>query len=455
MTRRLLLLAGLAAYLLAPAPVLAHGLLGRVESPLPLAVYLTGAALAVGLSFLLVLARDIAPPGDQLGPPRLVPTWLSGSLRAIGLIGWTWIMAQLVVGGTSAADVSTLFLWVYGWVGIAILSAFLGPVWHWVDPFSTLHDLGAGLLRRAGVTPWATADYPAWLGRWPAALWFFVIVWLELAVRPGPATLSVVVVAYTVIALLGMAQFGRDAWRVNGEVFGVWFGLIGRLALIGPPDEQNQVRRRAFARGLLDRGWSRADVAIVAMGVGSILYDGLSQTQPWFDLFGLPGLPLATVQLVGFLGLVIVLALAVARLVGVDATGAGLVPIAVGYLVAHYLTFLLGDGQRLIVAISDPFQLGWDLFGTAFYEPGTDWIPPVLVWAVQLAAVVCGHIVGAWVGHIVASRDANPRRDMRLRQVPLAILMVGLTTTTLWSLGQVIVKEPAQAAAPAVTEVPR
>lgn len=446
MRRRLILLGGMALYWLAPAPALAHGLLGRVESPLPLAVYLTGAALAVALSFVLVLARDIAPPAERFGPPREVPPWVRAVLRIIGLVGWVWIMAQLVAGGTSVADVSTLFLWVYGWVGIAILSAFVGPVWHWIDPFTTLHDIGAALVRRVGAASWAPVDYPARVGRWPAAFWFLVVVWLELAVRAGPVVLSVVLAAYTVITLAGMAQYGRDVWRSNGEVFSVWFGLIGRLAIESPPGAGDRVRRRAFARGLLDPGWSRADVVIVAVGVGSILYDGLSQTQPWFDLLGLPALPLATVQLIGFLGLVAALALGVSRLVGLAATGAGLVPIAVGYLVAHYLTYLLGDGQRLIVAISDPLQLGWDLFGTAFYEPGTDWIPPGLVWTIQLAAVVLGHIVGAWAGHIVATRDAGPSHDMRMRQVPLAMLMVGLTATTLWSLGQVIVKETETAA---------
>jgi len=114
------------------------------------------------------------------------------------------------------------------------------------------------------------------------------------------------------------------------------------------------------------------------------------------------------------------------------------VPIAVGYLVAHYLTYLLGDGQRIVVAISDPFQLGWNLFGSANYEPGTDWIPPAALWAVVLVAVVGGHVVGAWSGHVVAVRDAPPRARLRLRQVPLATLMVGLTGTTLWSLGQAV-----------------
>ena len=428
-----------------PAPAFAHGLLGRVESPLPLAVYLAGAALAVGLSFAFVLLRNVEAPPAPEGPPHKVPRPLAVLLRGIGLVGWAWIVAQTVIGGTSAAEVAVLFLWVYGWVAIAMLSAFVGPVWHFVDPFSTLFDLGAAALRRLRVKPWAVVSYPARLGRWPAVVGFLVVVWLELGLKAGSSSLAVALIGYTVLTLAMMAQFGRDTWRANGEVFTVWFGLLGRLAPYGPVDAEGQVRRRPYVSGLLARGWTLPEVVIVSMGVGSILFDGLSQTEWWFGLFGLPALGLATVQLLAFLGLVLVCVLGVARLVGLDATGAGLVPIAVGYLVAHYLTFLLGEGQRLVVAISDPFQLGWDLFGTAFYEPGTDWIPPSLVWTVQLAAVVGGHIVGAWAGHIVAAREAPHRTDVRLRQVPLAVLMVALTATTLWSLGQTIVKEPTEA----------
>ena len=427
---------------LTPTPAFAHGLLGRVESPLPLAVYLAGAALAVGLLFAFVLLRNVEAPPTVEGPPRRVPRAIALFLRAVGLLGWTWIIAQALVGGTSAAEVAVLFLWVYGWVAIAMLSAFVGPVWHFIDPFSTLFDLGAGVLRRLKVRPWEPATYPVALGRWPAVVGFFVVVWLELGLKAGSSVLAIALIGYTALTLAMMAQFGRDTWRPNGEVFTVWFGLLGRLAPFTSVDADNQVRRRPIISGLLTRGWTLPEVAIVSMGVGSILFDGISQTEWWYGLFGLPGLGMATLQLFAFLGVVLVCVLGVARLVGLDATGAGLVPIAVGYLVAHYLTFLLGDGQRLIVAISDPFQLGWDLFGTAFYEPGTDWIPPALMWTVQLAAVVGGHIVGAWAGHIVAAREAPHRTDVRLRQVPLAVLMVALTATTLWSLGQTIVKEP-------------
>jgi hypothetical protein len=143
----------------------------------------------------------------------------------------------------------------------------------------------------------------------------------------------------------------------------------------------------------------------------------------------------------------------------------------VGYLVAHYLTYLLLDGQRIVIAVSDPLQTGADLFGTAFYQVQSGWLPPGLVWTAQLAAVVGGHMLGAWAGHVTAQREmdaiahAKPPRDMRhrkirdtqpraahnvrTREVPLAVVMVALSMLTLWSLGQAIVKEPqAQGVAP-------
>ena len=436
----------------APAAVVAHTLNPTYTSRLPLAVYLAGAAATVALSFIFVLVRDVrAERPDTTDAGRLPPAPLRLALRALGLLGWLWIVAQGIVGGESDGEVATLFIWVFGWVGVAMLSAILGPVWHFLDPFSTLHDLLAAVLRRLGVTPWEVAEYPAWLGRWPAAIGFAVVVWLELVLTTGPGILFVVLVGYTSFTLAMMAQFGRDTWRANAEVFTVWFRLLGRLAPFALGDEDGRIRRRPFLSGLLEPGWSVADVVIVALGIGSILFDGLSQTQIWFDLFDLPSVLGETVLLVGFLGIIVLAALVVTRFVGVGATAAGLLPIAVGYLIAHYLTYLLIEGQRIIIAISDPFQRGWDLFGTAFYQVSGAWLPPGLVWTVQLAAVVGGHMLGAWGGHVVAALEAPggmSARSLRTRQVPLAVVMVALTTLTLWSLGQSIVITPEEAPAP-------
>ena len=439
--------------LAAPGAVLGHALSATYSSRLPLAVYLAGAAATVALSFIFVLVRDVRAdrPDDSLDTVdgTLPPAPIRIGLRALGVFAWAWIVAQGIIGGSSDADVGTLFLWVYGWVGLAIISALIGPVWHFLDPFSTLHDLGAWAIRRLAIQPWDLAGYPVALGRWPAAIGFGFFIWLELVVRAGGSVLFVVLVGYTAFTLAMMAQFGRDTWRTNAEVFTVWFRLLGRLAPYTIAGEDGRVRRRSFAGGLLEPDWTVPDVVIVALGVGSILFDGLSQTQIWSDLFGLPQLPVQTILLFGFMGVIVAAALGVTRFVGVGATGAGLLPIAVGYLVAHYLTYLLIDGQRIVVALSDPFHRGWDLFGTAFYETSGAWLPPGLVWTVQLAAVVAGHMLGAWGGHVVAALDA-PREmtagTLRTRQIPLAVVMVALTTLTLWSLGQALVVTPEEGA---------
>jgi hypothetical protein len=445
--------------LAAPSAVLAHALSNTYQSRLPLIVYLAGAAIAVGLSFAFLLIADVRAEPPVVGEGRRPPAWLRYLLRSIGLVGWLWIVAQGIAGGVSAADVTTLFLWVYGWVGVALVTALIFPVWHWLDPFTTLHDLGAALLRRLGVSSWATAELPVALRRWPAVVGLVFFVWLELVGNGGgPRSLFIVLVGYTAFTLAMMAQFGRDTWRRDGETFSVWFGVLGRLApigLVGDPAE-GRVTRRPFASGVLLPGWTRVDVVLIAIGTASILFDGLSQTQPWFDVFGAPGVPIKTLQLFGWLAIVVGAALGVSRLVGVPATAAGLLPIAVGYLIAHYFTYLLIDGQRIIVAIADPFQQGWDLgnFGWAFFEPTSGFLPPGLVWTVQLAAVVGGHMLGAWGGHVVAARESGARRgapEHRRRQIPLAVIMVALTTLTLWSLGQALVVQAPAAAVPAST----
>jgi hypothetical protein len=476
---RSLALAGAVAIgaLATPAVVAAHQLTGRFTSPIPLGAYLLGAALAVAASFAIVIMRG-GSPADPDGPSETgtvrVPTIIRAGLAGLGLLAWVWIVVRSVVlGGPSEGDVASLFLWTYGWVGLALVSAFIGPAWTWLDPFATLHRLAARALRRAGLTASPPATYPAWLGRWPAVIGFAVFVWLELAVREarGGRTLGIVLVAYTVVTLVAMAQFGRDNWRRNGEVFSVWFGLVGRLAPLAPaavprggesdtePDPPTRLRLRPFASGLIEPGADLAALVLVALSIGGILFDGVSQTQIFFDLFGIPSIPEQTLLLGVWLAAVAGLAVAVGRIVGVRALVAGLVPISIGYLIAHYLTFILFDGQRIVIVLSDPLGLGWDLLGAGQFEPATGWLPGAVAWSIQLVAVVGGHVVGAWAGHRAAvleatgpyvSLTAGRVRSIQLRQVPLALLMIGLTALTLWSLGQAVVTEaPQTGAAPA------
>jgi hypothetical protein len=420
------------------SPASAHPLMGRADPPLPLELYLSGAALAVASSFVIAFIHHGRRRPAQSPKARYLPRAAVILLRSVGLLAWAWVVAQAVVGGSSDAEVGRLFTWVYGWVGLAIVCALLGPLWDWLDPFATLYDTGASVLRRLRVPPWRGLIYPARLSTWPAVAGFAVIVWLELAHRD--ADMNQVVVGYTAITLTGMVLFGRDRWREHGEVFAVWFGLLGRLARYASagPVGSGSVRRQRFPDGLLEGPWDAARVTLVAIATGAILYDGLSQTEYFFDLFGAPSLAVSTVLLAAFLGGVVALALGAGARVGMAAIGAGLLPVAVGYLIAHYLTYLLGDGQRIVVALADPFQKGWDLTGTAFFEPSTAWLGESVVWAVMFGAVVGGHLLGAWAGHFRSNGREGTRPAGRRMQVPLALVMVALTTLTLWSLAQAV-----------------
>ena len=195
--------------------------------------------------------------------------------------------------------------------------------------------------------------------------------------------------------------------------------------------------------------WGTSGALLATMAVGSVIFDGLSQGQAYFDAFGLPGEREHTLLLLGWLVVVAgASALAMRAAAGrawATALGEGFVPVAAGYVVAHYASWLLFAGQRIVVAVGDPLQQGSDLFGTAWFEPQA-FVPPAVLWGIQVVAVVAGHIVGVRRGHAVVSRSRRADGDSAGRiaaaQLPLAAVVLALTLITLWSLGQSVVVPP-------------
>ena len=230
-----------------PATVAAHTLNATYASRLPLAVYLVGAATTVALSFIFVIVRDVraAPAGPRRAAGSLPPAWLRYPLRAIGLLGWVWIIAQGIAGGSSDGDVATLFLWVYGWVGLAIVCALVGPVV--ALPRSVLdaprprcrgpapaRGRGLGDRRLPGAARPLAGDDRLRVLRLARAR--------DLRRRRRRCSSSSSATRRFTLAM--MAQFGRDEWRSHGETFTVWFRLLGRLAYWRLVDEDGRVHRR-------------------------------------------------------------------------------------------------------------------------------------------------------------------------------------------------------------------
>ena len=77
-----------------------------------------------------------------------------------------------------------------------------------------------------------------------------------------------------------------------------------------------------------------------------------------------------------------------------------LVPIATAYVMAHYFTYLIDQGQSMKFLVSNPLgREGTDIFGTANDAIKYGVIGASAVWYFQVAFVVVGHVSGLALAH--------------------------------------------------------
>lgn len=244
-----------------PVPAAAHGLGQPYELPVPLGLYLTGAGLAVGLSFLLMawfMRRGASPAGWAIELDRP----FADRLRAGPVLRWTLrlgalaVFTLLVAAGLLGAqqpfkNIMPIAIWVLWWVGFAYLAAFVGDLWPVVNPWATVYDLVRGGRPPAG--PLAT--FPARWGVAPAALAFVSFAAMELAWSQSevPRSLAFAMLGYSAFTWVAMALFGRDVWLARGEVFSVYFAVLGRFAplAVKAGNPHRRLVARPFAVGLL------------------------------------------------------------------------------------------------------------------------------------------------------------------------------------------------------------
>ncbi|HEY7560898.1 MAG TPA: hypothetical protein VH650_01865 [Gaiellaceae bacterium] len=444
---------------------LAHGIGGVKDLPIPLWLFYYGAALVLLLSFLALWALWKQPVLARASRGRPLPEWLerivlSPATRvALGTVGvglLVLVSATALVGDTSPNDnLAPTFVYVPFWVGLALLVAVVGNVWTALNPWRAAADAVAWAWERTGGGWEAPFAYRERLGRWPGAVLLFAFASLELAYSDpsDPRMLALAVYIYSAVTWLGMLAYGREPWTQNGEAFSVYFGLLSRVAPFGVR-EGRVVVRWPFA-DLANLDARPGTVAFVAVMLGSTAFDGFSRRIVWVDFkaslirpVGESSLELA--KIVGILtsvaGLtVFVVGLALAYLAAVWASGAAvgyrgdlrgafigsLVPIALAYVIAHYFSLVLLQGQYMAPLLSDPFGFGWNLFGTADVSPNLTYLKPNVIWYAQVAALVVGHVAGLAVAHDRAVELFESPRKAVLSQYPMLVLMVVYTVTGL------------------------
>lgn len=434
------------------AAVLAHGIGTRADLPVPVSFAILGGGLAVLVSFVALgaLWPESRLAGGAAGRP--LPRALAAAvdsvvttvvLRLLALALWLFVLG-LAFAGPRDIDVN-LAPWVFYiqfWVGLVPASLLLGPVWRRVNPLRSLYWL---LSRVSGEGPGA-GRLPR-LGYWPGALALLTFAGLELAFpgRSRPVVVGIYLLLYTTLQLMAALWYGAE-WFARGDGFEVYSSLLGRLSPFGRRDDGVLVVRNPL-NGVAGLREERGLAAVVVVLVGSTAFDGLTRTTWWQSGPGLAGDAATRPQVVGLtvmLLLVAALYVAASHLAGRSAGRAdgpaqyahSLIPIAAGYAIAHYFSLLLLDGQLTLILASDPFDRGWDLFGTAANAIDYTLVSPRTISVVQVAAIVGGHVLGVVLAHERAVRLSGPeeRAQARLAQYPLLAVMVVFTLGGLFLL---------------------
>ena len=115
-----------------------------------------------------------------------------------------------------------------------------------------------------------------------------------------------------------------------------------------------------------------------------------------------------------------------------------LIPIAAAYLVAHYFSALVYNGQDLWRLASDPLGDGSDLFGGA--DAGIDYsvVSATAITYVQMTALVLGHVAALVLAHDRALVVYGSARAATRSQVVMLVVMVVFTTLGLWLLSEAL-----------------
>jgi hypothetical protein len=450
---------------LAPATASAHGISGRASLPVPAWLFAWAAAAVLVISFVL-LSTMWSRPRLQEEHERRVCGWPPALSLPAGAVGIA-LFALVVYAGYEGvsyytANFDPTFIFVIFWVGVPVSSALVG---NWFSAFSPWRAFARGLRwvgGRLGVRWRPPLSYPAWLGRWPVVVGLICFGWLELVYHDhdNPTLLASLSLAYFGLMLLGMALFGIEEWSERGDAFGGYFGLFARLS---PWDVRaGALWLRRPLSGITSLSEEGGTVALVLVIVGITTFDGASNGVVWntiqphvqsfFAGFGLGdpapdeladslGLLLAIGVVVGFYLVGILGVRSVSRRFGTGQLARmfahTLVPIGFAYVLAHYFSLLIWQGQAIGYLASNPLGHGTNYLGTAGWHVNYNFIGSTGIWYVAVLALVAGHVSGLALAHDRALVTYRSTQDAVRSQYWMLVVMVGFTSLGLWLLSSV------------------
>lgn len=400
--------------------MIAHGLGGRLDLPVPEWLFVYGAAAVVLISFVALGVLWKQPRLEDPAEGRPFPDALQGVFRsrAVEVVVralFVLILCIVFAAGIAGRDqaffnIAPWIVYVIFWVGLAFVHALFGNWWATLSPWDSI-------ARFLGVGDRPRREYPRAWGVWPASILLLGFLFLELVLPDGlgesPRVLGWATGIYSAVTIGGMALFGRDTWNRYGEAFAVYLGLLSRIAPFGRRDDR-RVIVRPFLAGLPSLRPQPGLVAIAMVVIGSTTFDGFTGTSLWIGWTrGLSDLASAAAHATGLLATIVVATCVYALSMLAASTVArtpwhvlsvrfvhSLIPIAFAYVAAHYFSLLLLEGGQTALALaSDPLGRGWNLFGTADLVVNFNLLSANAIWYFQVGVIILGHVAGVLLAH--------------------------------------------------------
>ncbi len=440
-----------------PELVSAHAFGTLYNLPVPFWLYLYGAGATLIVSFLIIgyfVNKTSGSNSYSTKEIKLFNFLLNNSL--IDLFKFISIFLFLITTisgliGTknSLQNFNMTFFWIIFLLGLTYLSAITGDIYSVLNPWKII----IGFLEKFIGKVNGLIKYPKYLGYYPAVIFYFYLIWVELFGAVTPFRLSILIVQYTIVNFLGVFLVGKDSWFKYGEFFSVFFRLLGKITPFATVDKKVYLKQPFIG---LAQG-SAEDFSLtlfVIFMLASTAYDGFHSTTTWikFSLlvgdqyflalqkigfFIAPAAFLLVYFILVFLMKVIVRSQLSFKELSLKFT-LTLVPIALVYNFAHYYTLLVTQGQEIIKLISDPFGFGWNLFGTSGYIANIGILNAGFVWHSQVAGILLGHIAAVYLAHLVSLQIFKNHKKALISQIPMLLLMVIYTMAGLWILSQPI-----------------
>jgi hypothetical protein len=407
----------------------------------------------VAVSFVVLALAWRSPRYDEATSGRPAPTWLArlvgsavfrGLLRLVGLLALLFVALVAVRGKDLLLNPIFGIFYVWMWVGIVPASLLFGRVWKAISPFRLINS---GLARIAGGDPDdGLFTYPERLGLWPAAFGLLAFVWMELVyphnVDLGPVRLWCTI--YLAAMVGGGALFG-NTFYARADPFEVYSSLVAKVSIWGYRDGTLVIRSPLANLDTMEA--TPGLIGVVSVLFGSTAFDAFRDSTRWLTFIQSTGASPYFENNLGLLGFCLAVGLIfwVACIsTGVDPDrsrrelpnrlAVSVVPIIVGYIVAHYLSYFVEIGTLTLVQASDPLSNGSNIFGTGGLTVPY-WLSyhPKFLADAKVIAVVIGHVVGVIIAHERAIK-LLPKKHQLTGQLPLLGAMIAFTVGGLYLL---------------------